>query len=338
MDGSAYDVHPFVLGNYLGDYNSLSMLAHEMGHALHSFLSNSTQPYVKSQYSIFLAEVASTLNEGLLIHHLLQKATDKQERLYLLNRYIDMTVGTFFNQFLPTIVGGDVVRGMDTAKPCGSLTKSLTIILFERFTGILVLLMLVSTGIALQIGRFKEVSYWPVFVLGFLVVGMVIFLWKEGIDLAFLERKIPFRIGKAIVHKISTVLDILVQFRSHPWPLVKVILLGLALQLLFILHYYLLSIAFSLDLPFSFFMVVIPVIFLLSMLPVSINGIGVRENLFVYFFAKVSVSPEKSLAIAWMAFVMILFYALIGGLIYMLRKGEKETISEIVDESEKLFE
>ncbi len=247
-------------------------------------------------------------------------------------------VGTFFNQFLPTIVGGDVVRGMDTAKPCGSLTKSLTIILFERFTGILVLLMLVSTGIALQIGRFKEVSYWPVFVLGFLVVGMVIFLWKEGIDLAFLERKIPFRIGKAIVHKISTVLDILVQFRSHPWPLVKVILLGLALQLLFILHYYLLSIAFSLDLPFSFFMVVIPVIFLLSMLPVSINGIGVRENLFVYFFAKVSVSPEKSLAIAWMAFVMILFYALIGGLIYMLRKGEKEAISEIVDEGEKFLE
>jgi len=247
-------------------------------------------------------------------------------------------VGTFFKQFLPTIVGGDVVRGMDTAKPCGSLTKSLTIILFERFTGILVLLMLVSTGIALQIGRFKEVSYWPVFVLGFLVVGMVIFLWKEGIDLAFLEHKIPFRIGKAIVHKSSTVLDILVQFRSHPWPLVKVILLGLALQLLFILHYYLLSIAFSLDLPFSFFMVVIPVIFLLSMLPVSINGIGVRENLFVYFFAKVSVSPEKSLAIAWMAFVMILSYALIGGLIYMLRKGEKEAISEIADEGEKFLE
>jgi len=247
-------------------------------------------------------------------------------------------VGTFFNQFLPTIVGGDVVRGMDTAKPCGSLTKSLTIILFERFTGILVLLMLVSTGIALQIGKFKEVSYWPIFVLGFLVVGTVIFLWKEGIDLAFLERKIPFRFGKAVVRKISTVLDILVQFRSHPWPLLKVILLGLALQLLFVLHYYLLSIAFSLSLPFSFFMVVIPVIFLLSMLPVSINGIGVRENLFAYFFAKVSVSPEKSLAIAWMAFVMILFYALIGGLIYMLRKGEKEAISEIVDEGEKFLE
>ncbi len=247
-------------------------------------------------------------------------------------------VGTFFNQFLPTIVGGDVVRGMDTARPCGSLTKSLTIILFERFTGIIVLLMLVSTGIILQLGRFKEVSYWPILVLGFLVIAAVIFLWKEGINLGFLEKKIPFRFGKAIVRKISTVFDILVRFRSHPWPLVEVIGWGLALQLLFILHYYFLSIAFFLHLPFSFFMVVIPVIFLLSMLPVSINGIGVRENLFVYFFAKVSVSPEKSLAIAWMGFVMILCYALVGGVIYMVRKGGRETVSEIANESDRLPE
>jgi len=247
-------------------------------------------------------------------------------------------VGTFFNQFLPTIVGGDVVRGMDTAKPCGSLTKSLTIILFERFTGIIVLLMLVSTGILLQIGKFKEVSYWPVFILGFLVIATIFFLWREGIDLDFLEEKIPFRFGKALIRKISTVLDILVQFRSHPWPLLKVIGWGLALQLLFILHYYLLAVSFYLNLPFSFFMVVIPVIFLLSMLPVSINGIGLRENLFVYFFAKMAVSPEKSLAIAWMAFVMILFYALIGGGIYMVRKGEKETISKLANENEDSFE
>jgi len=246
-------------------------------------------------------------------------------------------VGTFFNQFLPTVVGGDVVRGMDMAKPCESLTKSLTIVLFERFTGIIVLLILVSIGIISQTGRFKEVSYWPILVLSILVIATVIFFWKEGIDLVFLERKIPFKFGKTVVHKISAVLDILAQFRSHPWPLVKVIGWGLVLQLLFILHYYLLSIAFSLNLPFSFFMVVIPVIFLLSMLPVSINGIGIRENLFVYFFAKVSVSPEKSLAIAWMAFVMLLFYALIGGVIYMVRKDEKETISKIVHERERLF-
>jgi len=108
-------------------------------------------------------------------------------------------VGTFFNQFLPTIVGGDVVRGMDTAKPCGSLTKSLTIILFERFTGIIVLLMLVSSGIILQVGKFKEVSYWPLGVLLFFVIATVIFLWKEGINLEKLKEAVSFKIGKAII-------------------------------------------------------------------------------------------------------------------------------------------
>ena len=238
-------------------------------------------------------------------------------------------VGTFFNQFLPTIVGGDVVRGMDTPKPCGSLTKSLTIILFERFTGIIVLLMLVSSGIILQVGKFKEVSYWPLGVLLFFVIATVIFLWKEGINLEKLKEAVSFKIGKAIIGKIATVLDILVQYRSHPLPLLKVIGWGLALQLLFVLHYFFLSKAFTLQLPFSFLMVVVPVIFLLSMLPVSINGIGVRENLFVYFFAKMGVSPEKSLAIAWMGFVMILFYALLGGIVYATRKGSKKSLEEI---------
>lgn len=96
----SYGVHPFVLMNYNKTVDNMFTLAHEMGHALHSHLSNTHQPYQKAQYSIFVAEVASTMNEGLLLQHLLKKATDKTTRLYLLNRYIDNTMGTFFNQVL----------------------------------------------------------------------------------------------------------------------------------------------------------------------------------------------------------------------------------------------
>ncbi|MEW5994559.1 MAG: M3 family metallopeptidase, partial [Candidatus Zixiibacteriota bacterium] len=96
----SYSVHPFVLMNYNDTVDNMFTLAHEMGHALHSYLSNSTQPYPKAQYSIFLAEVASTMNEGLLIHYLLKRTRDVKEKLYLLNRYIDLTVGTFFNQVM----------------------------------------------------------------------------------------------------------------------------------------------------------------------------------------------------------------------------------------------
>ncbi len=95
-----YSCHPFVLMNYNDTVDNMFTLAHEMGHALHSYYSNKTQPYPKSQYSIFVAEVASTLNEGLLVQHLLSKATDKLDKLYILNRHVDNTLGTFFNQVM----------------------------------------------------------------------------------------------------------------------------------------------------------------------------------------------------------------------------------------------
>jgi len=96
----SYTAHPFVLMNYNDTVDNMFTLAHEMGHAMHSHLSSKALPYSKSQYSIFVAEVASTLNEGLLLLDLLEKAKDKSEKLYLLNRYIDNTWGTFFNQIM----------------------------------------------------------------------------------------------------------------------------------------------------------------------------------------------------------------------------------------------
>ncbi len=95
-----FSVHPYVLMNYNNTVDNMFTLAHEMGHAMHSHLSNATQPYQKAQYSIFVAEVASTLNEGLLLALLLEKAADKNRRLYLLNRYLDNTMGTFFHQVM----------------------------------------------------------------------------------------------------------------------------------------------------------------------------------------------------------------------------------------------
>ncbi len=98
MDGSAYDVHPFVLGNYLGDYGSLSMLAHEMGHAMHSYFSNRMQPYPKADYSIFVAEVASTLNEALLANYVIENETNKRKKLYLLGEQLEGFRQTMFRQ------------------------------------------------------------------------------------------------------------------------------------------------------------------------------------------------------------------------------------------------
>ena len=97
-NGSAYDVHPYVLMNYNDDYESVSTLAHEWGHAMHSYLANAAQPYPTADYSIFVAEVASTFNEALLLKKMLGEAKTDDERLYLLGSYLEGLRGTFFRQ------------------------------------------------------------------------------------------------------------------------------------------------------------------------------------------------------------------------------------------------
>ncbi|MBE5948700.1 MAG: oligoendopeptidase F [Lachnospiraceae bacterium] len=94
----AYGTHPYVLMNYNGTLNHVFTLAHEMGHALHSYYSDANQSYHNAGYSIFVAEVASTCNEALLIHYLLEKTTDKKEKAYLINYFLEQFKGTLFRQ------------------------------------------------------------------------------------------------------------------------------------------------------------------------------------------------------------------------------------------------
>ncbi len=97
-NGSCYDVHPYMLLNYNGQYNDVSTLTHELGHAMHSYYSNKAQPYATADYSIFVAEVASTLNEALLIDKTLTKIDDDDIKLSLLMSYLDGFKGTVFRQ------------------------------------------------------------------------------------------------------------------------------------------------------------------------------------------------------------------------------------------------
>lgn len=94
----AYGTHPYVLMNFQGNLDDVFTLVHEMGHALHSMYSNETQPYTYAGYKIFVAEVASTCNEALLMRYMLSKSSDKREKAYLINHFIDQFKGTLYRQ------------------------------------------------------------------------------------------------------------------------------------------------------------------------------------------------------------------------------------------------
>jgi oligoendopeptidase F len=94
----AYGVHPYQLQNFTGLYDEVGTLAHESGHSMHTWLADRHQPYVSHDYATFVAEVASTLNENLLFHHMLDRTKDKPTRLFLLGSYLDNLRGTLFRQ------------------------------------------------------------------------------------------------------------------------------------------------------------------------------------------------------------------------------------------------
>ena len=96
----SYDSHPYILMSYNNDLNSMFTLIHELGHSMHSYLSHESQPYLYSSYKIFVAEVASTVNENLLIKYLLKNAKSDEEKIYLLNYYLEQFRTTVYRQTL----------------------------------------------------------------------------------------------------------------------------------------------------------------------------------------------------------------------------------------------
>lgn len=98
FSSGTYDSNPYILTNFTGTLDSVSTIAHEMGHSMHTYYSNKTQPPQYAQYTIFVAEVASTVNENLLITQLLEQTTDSKERLCLLNQYLENFKGTVYRQ------------------------------------------------------------------------------------------------------------------------------------------------------------------------------------------------------------------------------------------------
>ena len=136
MDGYAYDVHPYVLMNYNDDYESVTTVAHEWGHAMHSYLANKAQPFVTSNYAIFIAEIASTFNEELLLQRVLKEAKSDSERLYYLGYALEQLRGTFYRQAMFAEFERNIHARVDKGEPLtgDALTKTYCEIL-KRYHG-----------------------------------------------------------------------------------------------------------------------------------------------------------------------------------------------------------
>jgi len=136
MNGAAYDVHPFVLLSFSGNFDSVSTLAHEFGHAMHTVLANRAQPFETADYSIFVAEIPSTTNEMLLADDVIAHSHSKAEKIYALSQALELLRATFFRQAMFAEFEAETHAAIERGEPLtGESLSKIYLALLRRYMG-----------------------------------------------------------------------------------------------------------------------------------------------------------------------------------------------------------
>ena len=260
---------------------------------------------------------------GLLISairwQILIKAQGDQATLgYLAKSYL---VGNFFNLSLPTRFGGDVVRVWDGSKSSKSLLKSTAIVLVERLTGIIVLLCF-ALGVSLfRLDMARELPViWISLAVGLLGLAAILsfFLPFSARLIGLLPEK--GTIGR-IKHKVIEFREVVLVYRDKKTALFKALFWALLLQVNVILHYYFVGKALSLNIPFFDYFIFIPIVLLILTIPVTINGLGLREFLYISVFALYGIASSGAVSFSFIADIAFaLIIGIVGGIIYAFRR------------------
>ena len=242
-------------------------------------------------------------------------------------------IGLFFNNFLPTSIGGDVLRVYNLIRSSGNRTVSFASVMTERLLGISSTLILALISILLMRDEFKTnlVLY---IVIGMIFLVLLFFAGAFSKKLAIPIEKFTlkltiFRLGE----KIQKFLDAIRFYSDSKIIYVKILFVSLLGQILIIIKAYCLGLALGIEVNPIYMFLVVPIVIILSMLP-SINGIGFRDGGYVILLAKVGVSKAAALSLSFLTLFIPLLISISGGILFMLQKKIiREEEVKIVEES-----
>jgi len=230
-------------------------------------------------------------------------------------------VGLFFNNFLISSMGGDVFRMVDVHRASGQRAAAVSTVFLDRFAGLFVMFSMAILSwpwLSAQRAAGPRMQFFMIVMLvGWMAATVILFSRRAAKPLAWvLKRILPERFAK-------TIKEIYIQIHSfgrRPALLVRVLMLALVVQTSRIMTHYLLARAMGVDLNPLVFLVIIPIIALSASLPVSLGGLGVREGLGVILFGKFGVAAESAYSIEFLAYLVAIFTALPGGVLFMFRR------------------
>jgi glycosyltransferase 2 family protein len=231
-------------------------------------------------------------------------------------------VANFFNNFLPSNIGGDVIRIKDTARPAGSKTLATTVILVDRGLGMIALVLVAAMG-ATAAGRAhpSAAPFWPLWLwAGFLAAAAacvpVVFA-PDGFGRLLQPLTVfhPTWVGD----RIEKLTGALAKFRDQPGALAACFGAAVFVQAAVVVFYYAVAYALHLNVAFVDLAVIVPVSFVVQLLPVSVNGFGVREATFSFYFSRIGQPIESALLMSLVAQALVMLFSLTGAAVYISR-------------------
>jgi uncharacterized membrane protein YbhN (UPF0104 family) len=231
-------------------------------------------------------------------------------------------VAAFFNNFLPSNIGGDVVRIADTARAAGSKTLAATVVLADRVLGLMALVLIAAIG-ATVAGRLHPAAtpIWPVWLwAGFLLAAAAsapAVLAPDGFS-RLLQPLTVFH-PEWVGNRIEKLTGALARFRDEPGAIGGCFAGAVFVQATMVVFYSAVAYALHLGIPVSDLAVIVPISFVVQMLPVSVSGFGVREATFSLYFSRVGHPIESALLLSLVAQVLIIVFSLSGAAVYVSR-------------------
>lgn len=229
-----------------------------------------------------------------------------------------LVVGVFFNNLLPSTIGGDASRAYDSWRLGQTKSTALAVVFVDRFLGLLSLVIFALVAMFYSnalVERIPGLYLWLIAgAAAMLVLVCLIFMPAPRLLEIVAKIRLPFW------HKIRKIVDAFLAFQGSQGALLGALGLSMLLQANVILHYFLISEALDLDVAPSSFFLIVPLAIVLMMIPVSVNAIGVRENVFAFFLAPFAVSKPEAIAFAWIVYGMVVVQGVVGGILYGLRR------------------
>ena len=283
---------------------------------------NTILALIKTVYIPLLLAAASIHIFGVWISAVRWQILLKTQGIRISQGYLSSSflIGSFFNNVLPTSIGGDIFRSLDAAnKGKISIGKSASVIVIDRFAGVISAALYAFVALFLGLATIGTTSYVIPIAIFFAICIVLVFLILNPsiLRLNKIVHKIKFL--SKIREKLVEVYHTFLSFKKYKLALFEALLCSLALQFGVIGNYYLAARSLGVNLSLASFIFIVPVVATIAMLPITIGGTGLRENMLVFFMVALGAQHEKSAMTSLVLFAMLLVLGIIGGIIYAVR-------------------